>query len=74
MLSFHKPLKTLTHLEQFSVELLRWKIDSSTLMKVEMDVPQSEDDAQAHIAEIRAAKSLENAQSDVSDLENALVM
>ena len=43
-------------------------------MKVEMDVPQSEDDAQAHIAEIRAAKSLENAQSDVSDLENALVM
>lgn len=74
MLSFHQPLKTFTHLEQFSIELLSWKIDSSTLVKIEMDVPQSEDDAQAHIAEIRAAKSLDNTQSDVSDLENALVM
>jgi hypothetical protein len=39
-----------------------------------MDWPESEEDAKAHIAEIRAAKSLDNTQSDVSDLENALVM
>jgi hypothetical protein len=43
-------------------------------VKVEMDMPKSEDDAKAHIAEIRAGKSLDNAEGDISDLENALVM
>jgi hypothetical protein len=38
-----------------------------------MDIPQSEDEARAHFAEIRAAKNLDEA-SDTSDLENALVM
>jgi hypothetical protein len=39
-----------------------------------MEIPQSEEDARAHIAEIRASKSQDNAESDVSDLENALIM
>jgi hypothetical protein len=39
-----------------------------------MDIPQSEDDAQRHIAAIRAAKRLDDDESDFSDLENALVM
>ncbi|CZR50455.1 uncharacterized protein PAC_00327 [Phialocephala subalpina] len=37
-----------------------------------MDIPQSEEDARAHIAEIRASKGQDNAESDVADLENAL--
>jgi hypothetical protein len=39
-----------------------------------MDIPQSEEYARAHIAEIRASKGQDNAESDISDLENALVM
>jgi hypothetical protein len=39
-----------------------------------MDIPLSEDEARGHIAAIRAAKRLDNDQSDFSDLENALVM
>jgi hypothetical protein len=39
-----------------------------------MDIPQSEDEARAHIAQIRAAKSSDDETSDTSDLENALVM
>jgi hypothetical protein len=39
-----------------------------------MDIPQSEDEARGHIAAIRAAKRLDDDDSDVSDLENALVM
>jgi hypothetical protein len=39
-----------------------------------MDMPQSEEDTQAHIAEIRASKGQDNVESDVSDLENALVI
>jgi hypothetical protein len=39
-----------------------------------MDIPQSEEDARAHIAEIRASKGQDNAERVVADLENALVM
>jgi hypothetical protein len=39
-----------------------------------MDIPQSGDEERAHIAEIRAAKSLDDEASNTSDLENALVM
>jgi hypothetical protein len=39
-----------------------------------MDIPQSEDEARVHIAEIRAAKCLDDEASDTSDLENALAM
>ena len=58
----------------FSIELSTSKIGSGTVAKVETDAPQSEEDAKAHIAKIRASKSLDNTKSDVSDLENALVM
>ena len=39
-----------------------------------MDIPLGEDDAKHHIAAIRAAKRLDDDESDFSDLENALVM
>jgi hypothetical protein len=60
--------------EQFSINFPSWTMDSRTLVRFEMDIPQSEDEARAHIAEIRAAKSLDDEASETSDLENALVM
>jgi hypothetical protein len=39
-----------------------------------MDIPQSEEEARSHIAQIRAAKNLDIPNGDFSDLENALDM
>jgi hypothetical protein len=39
-----------------------------------MDIPQNEENARAHIIEIRASKAQDNTESDVSDLENTLAM
>lgn len=39
-----------------------------------MDIPQTEQEARAHIAQIRHAKGLDSPETNTTDLENALVM